>query len=96
MNKEEYSHLHGYQDQKDELNEHLDKLSTRILAELWAENSSVQEAFTESLAESDDYITIVKYCHINNSALMLGAITLELISVYLTGLAEERAEDELT
>lgn len=95
MNKKEYSHLHGYQDQKDELNERLDKLSTEILAELWSEGSSIQEAFSESLTESDDYITIVKYCYINNSALMLGAITLELIGVYLTGLAEEQAEEEL-
>ena len=96
MNKKEYNHLHAYQDQKDEFNERLDKLSTEILARLWSEGSSIQEAFTESLAESDDYIAIVKYCNINNSALMLGAITLELIGVYLTDIAEERAENELT
>jgi hypothetical protein len=95
MNNEEYKHLHSYQDQKDELNEHLDKLSTKILAELWSDDSSIQEAFTESLVESNDYVAIVKLCNVNNSALMLGAITLELIGVYLTRLAEERAENEL-
>ena len=96
MNKKEYSHFHSYQDRRDEFNERLDELSTKILAELWSENASIQEAFTESLAESDDYMTIVRHCNTNNSALTLGAITLELIGVYLTRLAEEQAENELT
>ena len=95
MNKKEYNHLHSYQDQKDELNERLDKLSTKILTELWSERSSIQEAFTESLVESDDYMDIVKHCNINNSVSMLGIITLELVGVYLTRVAEERAENEL-
>ena len=93
MNKGEYNHYHSYQDQKDVFNERLSRLSAEILNDLWSDCSSIQEALTESLAESDDYSAIIKYCHNNNSTSLLGEITMELIGVYLTKLADELAEE---
>lgn len=95
MNKGEYNHLHGYQDQKDAFNEELNKLSSQIVDELWSCDASITNALTESLAESTKYISIIKHCHKNDGAQVLGVITLVLIDAYLMELAEERAEEEL-
>jgi len=94
MNKNEYSHFHGYQDKKDAYDEKLDKISSSIYGELWSDLDSIAEVISASLAESDEYLAIVKYCYKNNSSTLLGAVTLELISNSLSGLADELAEDE--
>lgn len=96
MDKIEYNHYHSYQDMKDEFNEHLNQLSVEIFNDLWTNPSSIQEALADSLAESNDYAAIIRYCYNNNSASLLGEITLELISLYLTELADELAEEKLT
>lgn len=96
MNKDEYNHYHSYQDMKDEFNDHLSQLSIEIFNDLWADSSAIQEALADSLAESNDYAAVVRYCYNNNSASLLGEITVELISLYLTELADELAEAKLT
>lgn len=96
MDKCEHNHFHGYQDQKDTFNEKLDELSTQILKDLWSSCASISEVLSESLAESNDYAAIIKYCHTNNSVTLLGAVTLELIDLHLSETADELAEDELT
>ena len=95
MDKNEHNHFHGYQDQKDAFNEKLDALATPLYMDMWSSSRSISEAVSETLAESVDYAAIVKYCHENNSATMLGAVTLELIDIYLSELADELAENEL-
>jgi len=94
MNKNEYSHFHSYQDKKDAYDEKLDRISSRIYGELWGDLDSIAEAISASLAESNGYLAVVKYCYENNSSTLLGAITLELISDNLSGLADELAEGE--
>ncbi len=96
MNKYEHNHFHSYQDQKDAFDEKLDELSIRILSDLWFDCTSISEAISESLAESKDYAAITKYCRMNNSATLLGAITLDLIDLRLSEVADELAEKELT
>lgn len=96
MNKDEYNYYHSYQDMKDEFNEHLSRLSIEIFNDLWADSAAIQEALADSLAESSNYATIIKYCYNNNSASLLGEITMELISLYLTELADELAEEKST
>ena len=95
MDKDEHSHLHGYQDQKDEFNEKLDALATRLYKDMWSNSKSISGAISETLAESMDYAAIIKYCHKNNSTTLLGAVTLELIDLYLSELADELAESEI-
>jgi len=96
MNKAEHNYYHSYQDMKDEFNEHLSQLSTDIFHDLWTDPASIQEALTDSLAESSDYAAIIRYCYNNNSTSLLGEITMELISLYLTELADDLAEERLT
>lgn len=96
MNKDEYTHFHGYQDKKDALDHEIDNKADLIYRELWTSNGSILNALSDSLSESDDYAAIVRYCHRNNNETILGAVTLELIDVYLSNSADELAEDELT
>lgn len=95
MDKDEYNYYHGYQDMKDEFNERLSQLSVEIFNDLWADPSSIQEALANSLAESSDYAAIIQYCYNNNSASLLGEVTMELISLYLAELADELAEERV-
>ena len=96
MDKDEHNYYHSYQDVKDEFNEHLTQLSIEIFNELWADSASIQKALADSLAESSNYAAVISYCYNNNSASLLGEITMELISLYLTELADELAEAKLT
>jgi len=95
MDKDEYSHLHGYEDAKEAFNEKLDARADTLYQDMWDTQGSVLEAFTESLAQSSDYATMVMYCNQHNNPTLLGSITLELIDVYLSEKADEMAEDEL-
>lgn len=96
MNKDEYNHFHGYQDKKDALDQQINIKADLIYQSLWRDTGSIMEALSESLAESEDYAAIIQYCHRNNNETILGAVTLELIDVYLSNSADELAEEELT
>lgn len=96
MNKDEYNHFHGYQDKKDALDHQINNKADLIYQSLWSSTGSIMEALSESLSESADYAAIIQYCHRNNNETILGAVTLELIDVYLSNSADELAEEELT
>ena len=94
MDKDEYNHLHGYQDIKDAINTKLDARSNELYKTMWTETGSILEALRESVSESEEFADLVKYCRDKERNNLLGAITLELIDLYLSKKADELAEDE--